>query len=244
MSTPHIVDYSADVPMKGRLFMPDADARKPGCILMISEAPGPGENVTSRAARLQERGHGVFLADFHGGGEVLEDHTEIMARLTALREQPDVPLNRGMAALETLQSIPELAGEPVIAAGYCFGGTIALDMGRYGAQLAAIAGFHSGLTPLGGVTSVADWKATGVLACIGADDPTISASERAAFEMEMLDRGGEWTLQVYGGVIHAFTDRNIERIGMPDFARYDRWADEQSWCAFLQLIDHASQVQE
>ena len=36
-----------------------------------------------------------------------------MARLTALREQPDVPLNRGMAALETLQSIPELAGELV-----------------------------------------------------------------------------------------------------------------------------------
>jgi len=44
-----------------------------------------------------------------------------------------------------------------------------------------------------------------VLVCTGADDPSVPLDQRVAFENEMKVGGVDWTMHVYGGVIHAFT---------------------------------------
>jgi dienelactone hydrolase len=45
----------------------------------------------------------------------------------------------------------------------------------------------------------------------------------------MLSAGGvDWQITVYGGVVHSFTNEKADRLGRPDFARYDAKADTRS----------------
>lgn len=224
--------------MRGRLFRPaepagDSEAEGKGAILVFPEAPGPGPHVLGRAARLAALGYPALVCDLHGDALLLDGFPEILARLDALRRDPATVVERAEAALAALRSAPALAGAKVAAIGYCFGGTMALELGRHGADIAGAVGFHSGLAPLSDRNGIA----CPVLTCIGADDPSILPPERAAFEEEMRAAGNDWALHVYGGVVHAFTDPDIARIGRPDFARYDASADARSWQAMLQFLD-------
>jgi len=56
------------------------------------------------------------------------------------------------------------------------------------------------------------------LVCIGADDPSTNAAQRAAFENETTKGGVDWQMHVYGGVAHCFTNPA---------------ADARSWGAML-----------
>lgn len=44
-------------------------------------------------------------------------------------------------------------------------------------------------------------------------------------------------LNVYGGVVHSFTNPAADRLGLPDFARYDAKADARSWREMQALFD-------
>lgn len=229
------ITYAAgSLAMRSVLFLPDKPASHAKAVLVLPEAPGPGENVRSRAIRLAALGYPALACDLHGNGLLLRDPKEIGVRLEALRQEPERVRLLAFSAYEALRSVPEISGAKLAALGFCFGGTLALELGRAGADLAGIIGFHCGLAPLSG-EMVSD-LACPVLACIGADDPTIPTSQRNGFEEEMQAAGVEWALQIYGGVIHAFTDVNAARLGRPEFARYDEWADSQSWQSMLQFL--------
>jgi dienelactone hydrolase len=75
----------------------------------------------------------------------------------------------------------------VAAIGYCFGGTMSLELARNGADLKAVVGFHSGLstTRPDDATNIIG----SVLVCIGAEDPMIPPEQRLAFEDEMRAGG-------------------------------------------------------
>ncbi len=98
----------------------------------------------------------------------------------------------------------------------------------------AVVGFHSGLA----TTRPQDASNISgrVLVCIGADDPGIPAEQRAAFEDEMRKGGVQWRLDLYGGVVHSFTNPHADRMGRPEFARYDAEADRLSWAAMTDLF--------
>ena len=126
--------------------------------------------------------------------------------------------------------------ERIAAIGFCFGGTIALELARSGAPVRAVVGFHSDLATAAPLT---DARAiTGrVLVCIGADDPLILPEQRAAFEGEMRDGGVEWQMQLYGGVVHNFTNPRSASMNMPDAVRYDAYADRHSGSLMQGLFD-------
>jgi len=125
-----------------------------------------------------------------------------------------------------------LAGE-LGAIGYCFGGTLSLELARGGADLKAAVGFHAGL----GTTRPEDARAiTGkVLALIGADDPIVPHEQRRAFEEEMTAGGVDWQLVVYGGAVHSFTNQRAANIDLPGIA-YHEPTDRRSWQAMLDLF--------
>jgi dienelactone hydrolase len=75
-----------------------------------------------------------------------------------------------------------------------------------------------------------------VLACIGADDPTIPPQQRADFEREMTAARADWQLHLYGGVVHSFTDPDADLGGRLEVSRYDAAADARSWAAMRQLF--------
>jgi dienelactone hydrolase len=68
-----------------------------------------------------------------------------------------------------------------------------------------------------------------VLVCLGADDPSIAVPARAEFEEEMRAGGVRAQMMLYGGVVHSFTNPHADKMGRPEFARYDAEADRHSW---------------
>ena len=123
----------------------------------------------------------------------------------------------------------------IAAIGFCFGGTMALELARSGADVVGVVGFHSGLS----TAAPEDAKNIRgkVLVCIGADDQGVPLDQRMAFETEMREGQVDWQMNVYGGVVHGFTNPNIGEMGRPDKARYDAQADVRSWAQMRAFLD-------
>ncbi len=123
----------------------------------------------------------------------------------------------------------------IAAIGFCFGGTMALELARSGAEVKAVVGFHSGLATNAPKTDAKAIKAS-VLVCIGADDPMIPPEQRAAFEAEMRDAGVDWQMHLYGNTVHSFTNPGAAKRNMPDAIRYSPEADARSWTSMQDLF--------
>jgi dienelactone hydrolase len=222
--------------MKGHLATDGSSGTRPG-ILVFPEAFGLGAHAKSRAERLASLGYIALAADLHGNQYNATTLDEALGLLTPLREDPSKTRARAAGALETLLAQPGVDSNRIGAIGYCFGGTMALELGRSGASIAAIAGFHSGLatkTP----EDAKNIKAR-VLVCIGADDPGIDAAQRAAFEAEMKAGRVNWQLSLYGNTVHSFTNPDADKLGRPEFAAYNKQADDRSWSEMITLFTEA-----
>jgi dienelactone hydrolase len=231
------IDYTADgLAMKGHLATDGSSGTRPG-ILVFPEAFGLGAHAKSRAERLASLGYIALAADLHGNQYNSTTLDEALGLLAPLREDPSKTRARAAAALQTLLAQPDVDPNRIGAIGYCFGGTMALELGRSGAPIAAIAGFHSGLatqTP----EDAKNIKAR-VLVCIGADDPGIDAAQRAAFEAEMKAGRVNWQLSLYGNTVHSFTNPDADKLGRPEFAAYNKQADDRSWSEMITLFTEA-----
>ena len=236
--TTETIRYSGDdLAMIGTLYADDAQAGPRPGVLVFPEAFGPGPHAHGRARRLAEAGYAAMACDLHGDGRTIGSLAEVMPLLEGLRPHPPKIRSRASGAFGALCASPLVDAARVAAIGFCFGGTMALELGRSGASIAAIVGFHSGLQ----TAAPQDAKNIGcpVLVCIGADDPGIPAEQRAAFEAEMREGGVDWTMHLYGGVVHSFTNPDADKLGRPEFARYDARADARSWTAMIALFADA-----
>ncbi len=230
------IEYDADgLHMVGHLaYDAGVSASRPG-ILVFPDALGVGKHSIARAERLAELGYVALAADLHGEKYLAPTLQDGLGLIGPIRAEPSRIRARAEGALRALASRPEVDGGKLGAIGFCFGGTMALELARSGADVAAVVGFHSGLataTP----QDARNIKGK-VLACIGADDPGVGPDQRTAFEKEMKDGGVNWQLSVYGGVKHSFTDREADRLGRPEFAAYDEQADRRSWAEMRAIFD-------
>lgn len=228
--------YEADgLRMVSRLYYDAGEGgARPG-VLVFPEAFGPGGHAMSRAGRLAGLGYIALACDLHGEGRVYSDLAEVMPLIEALRADPLRTRARASAALDVLKGRAGVDPSKIAAIGFCFGGTMALELARGGADVAAVVGFHSGLA----TARPEDAKNVRgrVLVCIGADDPAIPPEQRAAFEREMREGGVNWQMNLYGGVVHSFTNSEAGRLGRPEMARYDARADARSWAAMLAFFE-------
>jgi dienelactone hydrolase len=215
----------------GFLADPGGDARVPG-VLVAHEGAGLTDHPKGVAERLAGLGYAAFALDLFGDPEMsLEDRMALVRRLRADKAELR---GRTAAAFDVLRAHPEVDPERMAAIGYCFGGTAVIELARSGAPLRAVVGFHSGLT-VGSQEENAAIRAP-ILLCLGADDPVVTADQRAAFAAEMADAGVDWQIHLYGGVAHSFTNPEIDSWSYPGF-RYDAKADARSWAAMRHFLE-------
>lgn len=227
------IEYEADGRrMIGRLAVDDSSSeRRPG-ILLCHEGPGLDDHVKGRAERLAAMGYVAFALDYHGEGRPLP-FPEAQARLGELIEAPDRTRAIAAAGLDILLAQPQLDTTRVAAIGYCFGGSMVLELARAGADLKAVVGFHPGLRASPDSVNIRG----SVLMCIGVDDPILPPDVRRAFEQDMIDAGvADWRVELYGGVGHSFTNQAVDQFGLPGF-NYDARADHRSWRSLIDLLD-------
>ncbi len=206
------------------------DGTRPA-VLVSHEGFGLGDHAKNSARKLAELGYVAFALDYYGDGKPLPPD-EVMARFSELAGDPLRTRAIGQAGLDVLLSSEFTDASNVAAIGYCFGGTLSLELARGGADLKAVVGFHSGLA-----TSRPEDAANirgSVLVCIGADDPMIPPQQRLAFEDEMRAGGVDWRMNVYGGAVHSFTNPAAD--GSNPAIAYEPKADARSWRAMLDLF--------
>jgi dienelactone hydrolase len=232
-----VLSYEADgVLMQSHLYFEGDATGRPG-ILVFPEAFGLSQHAKTQAGRLAGVGYITLACDLHGEGKLFADLKSVSGILEGLRNEPAHIRARAKGGLDALVARPEVDSSRIAAIGYCFGGTMALELARGGAQIAGVFGFHSGL----GTVAPQDARNIKgkVLVCIGADDPVIPLEQRIDFEKEMRNGGVDWQMNVYGGVVHSFTNPDADKAGRTEVSRYDAKAAARSWAArraFLEEI--------
>ena len=228
------ITYEADgLTFKSTLYLQAGTKPKAG-VLVFPEAFGLGEHALSRAEGLAEFGYAALACDIHGEARLLTDLGEAIGLLKPLYADTKRMRARGLAALNALTGRKEVDPKRTASIGFCFGGTMSLELARAGADLKAVVGFHSGLSTTAPKT---DAKSFGgkVLVCIGADDPFIKPEERNTFEDEMRNAGVDWQMHLYGGTVHSFTNIEADKRNNPAM-RYSEAADKESWAAMQEIF--------
>ena len=211
--------------------------KRPG-VLIVHEWWGHNNYVRQRADMLAELGYTAMAVDMYGDGKLAEhpDDAGKFAR-SVIANLPEATA-RFDAALNLLKSHTTVDTEKIAAIGYCFGGSVVLTMANMGADLDAVAAFHSGVQlPVMPNTKL---KAK-VLVCNGADDPFISSESVEAFKSALDSINADYKYISYPGVTHSFTskeaDANGKKFNMP--LAYDADADEKSWTSLQELFAEA-----
>ncbi len=214
---------------EGYVVYPKQSKGKLPAVLLIHNWIGVSEETKSQAQRIAALGYLVFAADIYGKG--VRPTAPEAAGAMAGKYKSDRKLfrERLQLGLERLKAIPQVDSKRLLAAGYCFGGTGAIELARSGADIRGVVSFHGGLDS----PAPADGKAikAKVLALHGADDPFVKAEDLKAFEEEMRQGGVDWQLIQYGGTVHSFTDKSAGQDNSKG-AAYNASADARSFAAF------------
>ena len=229
-----VLSYEADgLLMQSHLYFEDGPSRRPG-ILVFPEAFGLSQHAKNQAQRLAELGYIDLACDLYGEGKLFTGFQALGSTLDDLRKEPAKIRARAKGGLDALVARPEVDASRVAAIGYCFGGTMALELARGGNPILGVVGFHSGLA------TVAPQDAHNikgkVLVCIGADDPVIPLQQRIDFENEMRNGEVDWQMDLYGGVVHSFTNPGADKAGLAQ-SRYNAKAAARSWATMRAFFD-------
>lgn len=234
------VSYSTETTkMNGYIaYDKNRSGKKPG-ILVIHEWWGHNEYVRSRADQLAELGYVALAVDMYGDGQTAEhpdDAGKFAGQVFSNIEEAKARFN---SALELLRSHPEVDPELLGAIGYCFGGTVALNMANAGSDLKAIAVFHAGLNfP---IQPSEEGIKPEILVCNGAADTFVTGEQIEAFKTMMDAAGARYSFINYEEAVHGFTNPGADAFGtkfsLP--LAYQAEADEASWKEMKKLFTRA-----
>jgi dienelactone hydrolase len=191
----------------GYLVWDDASkAPRPG-LVMVPNWYGVTDAAVAKAKVLAGKDYVILLADVYGRGIRPKNPDEAGKAAGAASADPKALREHAAAALVTLKGAAKKAPvDParIGAIGFCFGGMVALEMGRMGADLDGIATFHANLsTKLPAAKGAIKGP---VLVMNGADDSFVSHEQIHGFYDEMRKAGADWEFVNFGGAVHCFAE--------------------------------------
>lgn len=214
------------------------DGARPG-VLLFHEWWGLDEFAVDRARKLAEAGYVVFCADLYGlapSGENIraESIEEAAAKSGSLFADRSRLRRLASKAYIELAKHPTVDASRIVALGYGFGGTAAIELMRSGAAIDGCIAFHPGLSGDDGVDDRAIRAET--LVMYGAEDPMIAEADIDGFRAEMKRRSGSYEIIEISGAQHAFSNFAANFWRVPG-ARYNERADSISWAHVLGFLD-------
>lgn len=221
------VDYkSKDTVLEGYVAAGKEPAGKRPGVLVVPDWMGVAEHYNKIADKLADMGYVAFEADIYGKGVRPKNADEAAAQATKYKSDRGLMRQRILAALDELKKNPNVDPNRIAVIGYCFGGTVALELARSGAPIRGVVTFHGGLdTPT--PEDAKNIKAK-VLVLHGADDTFVPPQQVAAFMDEMRKGGVDYQINIYGDAVHSFT-KPAAGTDKSKGNAYNEKADKRSW---------------
>lgn len=232
--TENIQYKDGETVLEGYLAYNDAVmGERPG-VLIIHDWMGLRDFAKKRAEDLAALGYTAFAADIYGKDVRPENPAEAGAQAGIYKKDRLLARSRAQAALKVLENNSFADKSRIAAMGYCFGGMVALELARSGAEIEGVVSFHGSLdTPKPEETVNVKGK---VLVLHGADDPHVPPKDVENFENEMRQAKADWQLVSYGGAVHAFTNPEAGNDASQG-AAYNESADKRSWRAMKDFLN-------
>ncbi len=217
-----------DTALSGLLARPAGSPR--AAVVVFPTIINTTRAVEDKARALAEAGYIALVADFYAA--MPADFAEARELAGKVRADPFAYRRRLHSAIDGLKALPDAAGLPVLAIGFCMGGGAVLELARAGADLRAVVSFHGLLeTPLPAASGTIKAR---ILICHGDADALVPREQVLGFWQEMDAAGGNWHFHSYSGVPHSFTNPYPGATGA---IAHDPSADRQSWAAMHSLFD-------
>lgn len=210
----------------------DKSAPRP-TVLIVHQWMGLTDNEKMRADLLSKQCYNAFAVDMYGKGIRPANTDEAGRQATIYKSDPVLARKRITAALDFAKTLPGVDQNNIAVIGYCFGGTIALELARSGADVKGAVSFHGGL----GTKAPAQTGAikSSIQVHHGADDPLVPPEEVKTFIDEMNAAKADWAMTHYAHAVHAFTQKEAGDDPSKGVA-YNEKADKRSWASTLDFL--------
>ena len=202
------IDYSeGGTPLRGYLAYDDTiKGPRPG-VLLLHRRDGMTALTLKNAEMVARLGYVVFAPDIFG---VLPKGVE-EEKAQSAKYNADRPLMRAraQAGLDLLKANPMVDPARIAIVGYCFGGTVAIELAETGAPIVGTVTIHG---------SFRDFQHDAarnihgrVLILHGAEDPVAPLAEVNRLIQDLRDAKTKWQLELYSGTKHGFsTPKNAD----------------------------------
>lgn len=215
------IEYShGDMKLKGYLAYDDAITGKRPAMLVIHAREGMTENTKKNVEMFAKDGYVAFAADIFGYGQGVlpKDVPEMQAQTKMYNGNRTLLKARTQAGYDVLAKHPLVDASKIAQAGYCFGGSTAVEFGSTGVPLVASLTFHGSFA-----NHQPGWAKNlkgKMLIMHGAEDPGYPLTTVAGVIDELHAAKVDFQVEVYGGAHHGFSS--------PKADKADQRADVQS----------------
>ncbi|MCF7222413.1 dienelactone hydrolase family protein [Marilutibacter chinensis] len=208
---------------EGMLVYDDTeDPSRPG-LVMIPNWMGVGDAAIAKARQIAGQDYVVLVADVYGKGVRPRNDAEAREQVGRVYADGGVALReRAARAVEALKAQAErlpLDRQRIGAVGFCFGGSVALELARSGAELAGVVSFHGGLKTY--LPTTGQRIPTPLLVLNGADDTSVPDEDIRGFEQAMDAAGADWQFVNFSGARHCFAQEEDAGNPADSNCRYD-----------------------
>jgi len=198
------IDYKqGSTPLSGYLIYDDAvQGRRPG-VLMIHDRSGFSENTLADAQMIAKLGYVVFAEDIFGKGIVPKDVPEMTKQITIYNNDRPLMRARALAGFDVLKAQPMVDPTRLASVGYCFGGTVGIELIETGAPLLGFISVHGSFNKF--MSEAAKNIKGRVLILHGAEDPVAPMEEVNSLISQLRAAKVDFELNLYSGTTHGFT---------------------------------------
>jgi dienelactone hydrolase len=218
----------------GKVELPKKFKERLPLVVVIHEWWGRTPYILERTKMLTDSGYGALAVDLFGGNKIVDNPSDAGALAAPFYQNPELAISRLRKFIEVAKKDPHINPSKVYVIGYCFGGTMALNLARSGENLKGVVAFHAGLS--------SSYKAKKIepeiLVLNGASDPMVPKKEVNAFKKEMKKVGAKFQVKEYTGATHAFTNPKATETGkkynIP--IAYNEEADKDSWKELMEFL--------
>src|ERR1700733_11873363 len=198
------VEYKeGNTPLRGYLAYDDAvTGNRPGAPLAHDRA-GMSEVALNDAAMIAKLGYVVFVGDIYGKDVLPKTIPEMTEQTVIYNKDRPLMRARATAGFDILKANPMVDASKIAVIGYCFGGTVGVELAETGVPIVGLISVHGSFRNF---TPEAAKNIKGrVLILHGAEDPVAPMEELNAVISQFRAAKVNFDVNLYSGTTHGFT---------------------------------------